>query len=402
MGTAPRLAETIIRRAHVLDALIEPAFFDRLPDRQVLRERLARALAESDSYEEILNRARVFGQEHWFLIGVRLLAATVNARQAGRAYAELAEITAAALLAAARSEFEAVHGKVPGGQLALIAMGKLGGREMTAASDLDLMLLYDFVEGEAASDGKRPLAGGLYFARLTQRILAALSSPTSEGSLYQVDFRLRPSGNAGPIATHIDAFTLYQAESAWTWEHMALTRARVIAGDAPLRQRAEAEIAAIIMRRRDPRKLVDDIREMRGMIEAAKGGEGAWDIKVAPGGLIDVEFIAQHLQLCHAHDHSSLVSTDTESVLTAAALAGLLPAAEADILLPALRLYQSLTQVLRLCVDGRFWPGVAPRGLLSLLAKAGELPDFATLDAHLHETEGAVRRSFERLLGKVG
>jgi len=402
MGTAPRLAETIIRRAHVLDALIEPAFFDRLPGRQVLQDRLARALADSDSYEEILNRARVFGQEHWFLIGVRLLAGTINARQAGRAYAELAEILAAALLAAARSEFEAVHGKVPGGQVALIAMGKLGGREMTAASDLDLMLLYDFAEGEAASDGTRPLPGGLYFARLTQRVLAALSSPTSEGSLYQVDFRLRPSGNAGPIATHIDAFTLYQAESAWTWEHMALTRARVIAGDAPLSKRAEAEIAAIITRRRDPGKLVGDVREMRSMIEAAKGGEGAWDIKAAPGGLIDVEFIAQYLQLCHAHDRSSLVATDTESALTAAAEAGLLPAAAADILLPSLRLYQSLTQILRLCVDGRFWPGVAPRGLLSMLAKAGGLPDFATLDAHLRETEGAVRRSFEQLVGKIG
>jgi len=402
MGTAPRLAETIIRRAHVLDALIEPAFFNRLPDRAVLAERLARFLSESRSYEEILDRARVFGQEQSFLIGVRVLAGTLHARQAGRAYAELAEVLATALLAAERTEFEAAHGRMKQGRVALIAMGKLGGREMTAASDLDLMLLYDFADGAAASGGKRPLPGGLYFARLTQRLLAALASPTSEGGLYQVDFRLRPSGNAGPIATHIDAFTRYQAKDAWTWEHMALTRARPIAGDPELIARTTKRIKAIVTSRRERPKLVGDILEMRAMIEEAKGGEGEWDIKAAPGGLIDIEFIAQYLQLLHALDHRDLVSTETESVLTAAARASLLPAAEADILLPALRLYQSLTQILRLCVEGRFRPGSALRGLLGLLAQAGELPDFATLDAHLRETERAVRQSFERLLGKVG
>jgi glutamate-ammonia-ligase adenylyltransferase len=402
MGTAPRLAETIIRRAHVLDALIEPAFFDRLPDRAELAERLARSLSESRSYEEVLDRTRVFGQEQSFLIGVRVLAGTAHARQAGRAFAGLAEVLAAALLAAARTEFEATHGRMTRGRVALIAMGKLGGREMTAASDLDLMLLYDFADGAAASDGKRSLPGGLYFARLTQRLLAALASPTSEGGLYQVDFRLRPSGNAGPIATHIDAFTRYQAKEAWTWEHMALTRARPIAGDPELIARASKQIAAIVTARRERAKLVRDVLAMRAMIEEAKGGDGEWDIKATPGGLIDIEFIAQYLQLLHAHEHRDLLSTETESVLTAAARASLLPAAEADILLPALRLYQSLTQILRLCVEGRFRPDSAPRGLLGLLAQAAEFPDFATLAAHLRETERAVRQSFERLLGKVG
>ena len=160
MGTAPRLAETIIHRAHVLDALIEPAFFNRVPERAVLRDRLASSLAEADTYEEVLNRARVFGQEQSFLVGVRVLAGTIGARQAGRAFAELAEAIAAALLAAARREFEAAHGRMKRGRVALIAMGKLGGREMTAASDLDLMLLYDFADEATSSDGERPLPGG--------------------------------------------------------------------------------------------------------------------------------------------------------------------------------------------------------------------------------------------------
>jgi [glutamine synthetase] adenylyltransferase / [glutamine synthetase]-adenylyl-L-tyrosine phosphorylase len=385
----------------VLDALIEPAFFGRLPDRATLQARLAASLGEARSYEDVLDRARIFGQEQWFLIGVRVLAGTIGARQAGHAYADLAELLAEALLDAARREFEAAHGKVTRGRVALIALGKLGGREMTAASDLDLMLLYDFADSATASQGRRPLPAGLYFARLTQRVLAALSAPTTEGLLYQVDFRLRPSGNAGPIATHVDAFAIYQAEDAWTWEHMALTRARPIAGDADLMKRASKRIAAILAERRDRAKLTRDVLEMRAMIEEAKGGEGDWDLKVAPGGLVDIEFIAQYLQLLHGDERSEIISTETDTALIAAAKAGLLPAGEAEILLPALRLYQSLTQILRLCVEGRFRPEVATGGLLKRLAEAGELPDFATLDAHVHESQRQVRGSFERIIGKV-
>src|SRR5206468_2688467 len=159
-----------------------------------------------------------------------------------------------------------------------------------------------------------------------------------------------------------------------------------IAGDNQLIARAGKRIRSVVTARRDPAKLVRDVLAMRAMIEEAKGGEGAWDLKAAAGGLVDIEFIAQYLQLLHAHEHSALVSTETESVLSAAAKAGLLPEADADILLPALRLYQALIQILRLCVDGRFQPESAPRGLLQLLARAGELPDFATLDAYVKDT----------------
>jgi glutamate-ammonia-ligase adenylyltransferase len=288
-----------------------------------------------------------------------------------------------------------------GGAVAVVAFGKLGGREMTAASDLDLILLYDFDDDAGSSDGPRPLAGAQYFARLTQRLLAALSARTAEGSLYAVDFRLRPSGRSGPVATHIDAFAHYQRNEAWTWEHMALTRARPIAGDGPLMARAAREIAAVLSCRRDPAKVAADVLEMRAMVEAVKGGEGAWDLKQAPGGLVDIEFIAQLLQLIHAAEHPAILSTETEAALTAAAKAGLLPAGEAETLLAALRLYQALTQVLRLCLDGPFEPAAASRGLLNRLAEAGEMPDFATLDRHIRDTEAAARAAFERFVGKV-
>ena len=242
-----------------------------------------------------------------------------------------------------------------------------------------------------------------YFTRLTQRFLAALSAPTAEGTLYEVDFRLRPSGKSGPLATHIDGFAAYQAKEAWTWEHMALTRAR-----ADRRRQARScrkidwVIGKALSQKRDAKKVRADVLEMRGLIDDEKGGEGAWDLKQAPGGLVDIEFIAQYLQLVHGAAHpGDPVARDRDGARQRGASARLLPAREAEILLPALRLYQALTQLLRLCVDGMFMPEEAPGGLLDLLARAGELPDFATLDRHLRDTQTAVRASFERIIGKL-
>jgi len=401
MGTAPRLAEIVIQRVHVLDALIEPAFFGSLPSRELLDSRVAASLGDANSYEDVLDRARIFGQEQAFLIGVRVLAGTVGARQAGQAFADLADILVSRLLEKVREEFEASHGRLAKGKIVLVAMGKLGGHEMTAASDLDLIVVYDVSAKATASDGPRPLAAGQYFARLTQRVMAALSAPTAEGTLYEVDFRLRPSGKSGPLATHIDAFTTYQDNAAWTWEHMALTRARPLAGDKALVARVGREFASVITRRHDRKKVAADIIEMRAMIESEKGGEGAWDLKQAPGGMIDIEFIAQYLQLIHAAKHPAILSTETDIVLTASARVKLISRRDAEVLLPALHLYQTLTQILRLCVDGVFRPEDSPKGLLDLLARAGEMPDFASLDAHVKDTEAAVRALFERIIGAV-
>ncbi|WP_421724210.1 bifunctional [glutamine synthetase] adenylyltransferase/[glutamine synthetase]-adenylyl-L-tyrosine phosphorylase [Bauldia sp.] len=401
MATAPRLADTVMQRPHVLDALIEPAFFGQVPSGALLKERLAITLQEAEDYEDVLDRARVFGQEQGFLIGVRVIAGTLNAHQAGRAFADLADVLVDALLTAARAEFEKAHGTVAKGRIAVIALGKLGGREMTAKSDLDLIVLYDYDEKKPTSNGERPLHGNQYFTRLTQRLLAALSAPTAEGTLYEVDFRLRPSGQSGPLATHIDAFAAYQRKSAWTWEHMALTRARAVAGDKSLVDRARKEIAKIIALPSKRSKTRADVLEMRGMIEAEKGGEGAWDLKQAPGGLVDIEFIAQYLQLVYGGKHPEILSTETETALREASAARLLSRKDSDVLIPSLRLYQSLMQVLRLCVDGRFHPEDAPKGMLSLLAGTAEMPDFGHLDAHLKESEAAVRSVFETLIGEL-
>ena len=270
---------------------------------------------------------------------------------------------------------------------------------MTATSDLDLIIVYDFDPEHPQSDGARPLYGAQYFARLTQRLISALSSQTNYGALYQVDMRLRPSGRSGPVATSLDAFASYQETEAWTWEHMALTRARVVSGPPAFAARVEEVIRAVLCRKRDPAAVAADVVEMRQAIAKEKGEDARWDLKYAAGGLVDLEFIAQYLQLVHAAEKPEILDTTTARVLDKAWRLGLLSAEDADVLRPAARLYHNLTQILRLCLPGPFDPKTAGAGLLGLLCRAADLPNFATLDAHLAETQQKVRASFNRILG---
>jgi glutamate-ammonia-ligase adenylyltransferase len=304
----------------------------------------------------------------------------------------------AAMQAEVEREIARAHGRVPGGGVAVVAMGKLGGREMTAASDLDLIVVYDFDARAELSDGLRPLPAIQYYTRLTQRLISALASQTAEGSLYEVDMRLRPSGQKGPVATQLSAFVDYQLRDAWTWEHLALTRARVISGPPALRAAVEGAIRRALTRKRDPAKIAADVRDMRARIEKEKGTKDVWDLKQVNGGLVDLEFIAQYLQLVHAHAHPEVLSTNTVAALVNLASAGLLPAQAREALLPAARLYHNLTQVLRLCLDGPFLPDRGAEGLKTLLARAGEAPDFAHLAADLVARQAEVARLFKELV----
>lgn len=401
LGSAPRLADLLGRRAHVLDALLEPAFFGELPGDAELARRLNETIAQAGHAEEVLDRVRIFGQEQLFLTGVRVLAGTVSAEAAGQAFARLAEQLIIALHRAVTDWIISAHGSIPGMRTAVVAMGKLGGREMTAGSDLDLILLYDHDPKENASDGPRPLTGGHYFARLTQRLISALSAPTSEGVLYDVDLRLRPSGRSGPVATHLDGFRSYQLKEAWTWEHMALTRARVVSATPGFAPEVEKAIRAVLTAKRNARTTLDDVVDMRGAIAEDKGDDNRWDLKYARGGLIDIEFVAQALQLVHGARHPDILDTNTARVLDKATAAGLVKAAEGDVLRTACRHYQKLTQIIRLCLVDGFDPATAAPGLKRLLARAGELPDFPTLDAHLGELQEAVRKVFVSVVGPL-
>ncbi len=401
LGNAPRLADIVAHHPQVMDALLDPAFFGALPDNAKLAAGLKSSLGISASYEDFLDRARLFGQEQMFLIGARVLSATISAQQAGDAFASLADVLIGALHKAVEDAFVAQHGHIAGQKTALLALGKLGGREMTASSDLDLIMIYDFDSENPESDGPRPLYGGQYFARLTQRIVSALTAQTNYGALYQVDMRLRPSGRSGPVATQLAGFRSYQEDEAWTWEHLALTRARVVSGPPDFANEVRRTIDHVLRRPRDRDLVAGDVVEMRRAIAEEKDDGERWDLKYASGGLVDLEFIAQFLQLVHAADQPGILDASTASALEKAWRLGILPTGEAEVLRPAIRLYQNLTQILRLCLPGAFDPKSAGPELLGLLARAGDMPDFVTLDAHVAETQAAVRASFTRILGEA-
>jgi len=401
LGVAPRLGDTLARHPQVLDSLVDPIFFGAFPDEAELGRRFGGALAQSRYDEDLLDRIRMFGLEYMFLIGARILSGTVAARQAGEAFARLADAVIRAVHRAVSDNFATVHGRMRKEETAVVAMGKLGGYEMTATSDLDLILIYDFDDKNPESDGPRPLYGAQYFARLTQRLINRLTAQTNYGALYQVDMRLRPSGRAGPLATRLDGFATYQETEAWTWEHMALTRARVVSASPEFKLRIENVIQRILRRPRDSDLVAGDVVEMRAAIAKEKGDRERWDLKYAAGGLVDVEFIAQYLQLIHAHQMPEILDTSTARVLDKAWALRVLPVQDAEILRPAVQLYQDLTQILRLCLPGTFDPKTAGPGLLQLLARAGDVPDFATLDATLIDAQAKVRESFVRILGKT-
>jgi glutamate-ammonia-ligase adenylyltransferase len=399
MSAAPRLAAVITRRAHVFDGLLDPALLSELPNKAYLADRLATFLAGGRQYEEVLDRLRIFASEQKFLIGIRLLTGTIDTARAGKAFSDLADLTIAAALDAVIEEFAQRHGRVPAGRVAILGMGKLGSRELTAGSDVDLILLYDHDADADESDGAKPLAPSHYYARLTQRLIAAVSAPTAEGVLYEIDLRLRPSGNKGPVATHIDAFRKYQRRDADIWEHMALTRARAAAGDPAFCREVEDEVAAVLALPRKPAATAKAAAEMRALIAEEKPPRDIWDIKLIRGGLIDLEFIAQVATLVGS------IEGEVRATGTADALARLDPKfADPTVrqeLVDAHTLLFGLSQIIRLCLTGPFDRNDVPPGLADLLLRNTDLPDLAVLEAHIQETSQRVAAHFDALVATV-
>lgn len=400
MGAAPRLSAIITRRPHVFDGLLDPGLMSELPNKAYLAARLEAFLQGADLYEEKLDRLRIFASEQKFLIGVRLLTGAIDAVRAGKAFSDLADLTIGAALEAVQAEFATRHGQVAGGQVAILGMGKLGSRELTAGSDVDLILLYTHDEDADESDGEKPLAPSYYYTRLTQRLIAAVSAPTAEGVLYELDLRLRPSGNKGPVATHIDAFRKYQREEAWTWEHMALTRARPVAGDGAFMAKVERDVAEILAMDHDRAKVFKDAAEMRATIAEEKPPRDLWDLKLVSGGQIDLEFIAQCARLTGHIEPAEWPPTSTLDGLERLT-ADFCDAQTRDELVSAYDLYLSLTQIIRLCLTGELDRDDVPPGLADLLLRATDLPDLGVLEAHIKETASRVEAHFQALVANV-
>ncbi len=398
LGTAPRLAEIVAAAPHVLDTVIDPAFADPVTEAEVLEKQIRDMTGIPAHFEDRLDSMRDIVRQMTFLTGARMLSGILSPAQAGEAYSGIAQAAVRVLLEGVKQEFEQDFGTVSGGKVAVLGLGRLGARQLTASSDLDLIVLYDFDKDNRESDGSKPLDAVVYYTRLTQRLIAALTVPTRRGLLYDVDLRLRPQGGKGPVATQFDGFIAYQREEADLWEHMALTRARVIAGDADLSARATQAIAALLSERRDAVKVRTEARAMRALIAESKGDDDPWDLKLAAGGLIDIDFLAQTLVLTGASDHPALIGRDAEGVFREAEAVGLLPSDEAGTLAHAYRQFNDIQQWQRMAVAGSFDVRAIPPAILKRIAMEAGSPSEQALLIELAETRQRVRSIFSSLL----
>ncbi|WP_309139489.1 bifunctional [glutamine synthetase] adenylyltransferase/[glutamine synthetase]-adenylyl-L-tyrosine phosphorylase [Siccirubricoccus sp. G192] len=431
LGAAPQLADHLARNPAALDGLLAGSVAPAGTDPSASLPALVK---EARHLEEALEVARRLATERKFEIDAAALEGALDADTAGELRADLADAAIAALLPRISADFAERYGRVPGGALAVIALGKLGGREMLPGSDLDLVLLYDHdPEATGSSGGKRSLAPSEYFIRLAPQVVAAITAPGAEGRLWEVDMRLRPSGNKGPVAVRLATFEQYHQENAWTWERMALTRARVVAGPPALRKRIGAVLAAAITRPGASESALADAAAMRARMLRELPPEGPWDVKAMPGGLIEVEFIAQALQLRHAPAQPQILATTTRLALARLGQAGILPAEEAAALIAADRLWRTVIGLIRL-THGRSPEAALPapaaaallRAVAPLLeprppsvaacpagaplpADSGGKPrhdprpiDLAGLRAQMQSMAGTVRAIFERRVGSLG
>jgi glutamate-ammonia-ligase adenylyltransferase len=400
MAEMPRLADDLARRPALLEAVLSADFLAPLPDQAGLAADLDNVLAGARHFEETLDLARRWANERRFQVGIQLFRRNLDGAATGPVLADIAETVLGAMAPLVAADFARQHGTVPGGEFAVVAMGRLGSREMSFASDLDLILIYDAPEDSDQSDGPRPLAITTYYARLTQRLIAAITAPTAEGKLYEVDMRLRPSGASGPIASRLDAFARYQREAAWTWEHMALTRARSLSGGAALRHRIEAALAAALAIPRDPGRLVADVAEMRERIAAEHPHPAALDLRNRRGGLVDIEFTAQYLMLREAAQSPQVLRRDTGEALAALHEAGALTPQAWQVLGDALALIRQLRAWLTVLFedlpDAEALAG--PAG--ATLARCTGVVDFARLDADIIAACAGVSAWYDRLIAE--
>ena len=399
VGTAPRLADHLAARPGLLDVLIDIDFLRHQPVKAELDDSLAPLMRGAKTYEEKLDIVRRWTKDQQFRVGLQLLRGEIDGIASGYAFADIAEVAIDALNTATQDEAVAAHGQVSGGGMAIIAMGRLGGREMTAASDLDLIIVYDHAPAAITSDGARPISPSQYYARRSQRLITALTVATGEGGLYDVDMRLRPSGNKGPVAVSFETFTNYQAGEAWTWELLALTRARVIAGPPELSRRVEDVIRKSLTAGRDQAKTLADVAAMRARLDKERPGKSPWDLKEIKGGLFDIEFIVQGLQLIHAPRDANVLSFNTLDALKNLETIAALDKGVSERLHRATRLYQALTQILRLTIEGPFRPGDASSSLRALITKAAEAASFAEVESQLQIIEADTRVIFSKLIG---
>ncbi len=395
---APVLSDELARKPELLDTLIDRHALDLPGDMAAIRARMRGATARED-YEALLDAIRIVTGEIRFALGIQLIEGLADPLDIARALSRTAEAALHLAADATVAEFAAKHGRIPGSELLILGLGRLGGGALTHASDLDIVYLFtgDFA---AQSDGKRPLGATIYYNRLASRVGAALSVPTAQGALYEVDTRLRPQGNQGPLAVSCEAFGKYQREAAWTWEHMALARARVLYGSPAARAALEAVLAEVLGAPRGHAALRDAVLGMRAEMAKHKPQSGPVDAKLARGGLVDIEFLVHYLQLRgEAADGTSLGETapqaldpDLAVALEGLAKAGLVPEELAQ---PHALMSRMLVAGRLLAPDGREPPPSGARAL----ARACGYKSYADLLGAFAVARQSVADTWKQILG---
>ena len=401
MGSAPGLAAHLARRTILLDSVLSPDFYRPLPPVSEMTADLAGVLGRVDHDQDILDLARRWANDRRFQIGVQQLKHIARPAQAGLAYSDVAAATISALCDRIEQRFADVHGGFRGQRLAVLGLGKLGSREMSATSDLDLIFVYDIPPDLETSDGAQPLSPIQYYTRLSQKIVTALTAHTNEGALYEVDMRLRPSGRAGPLANSLEGFETYHAQSAWTWEHMALTRTRMIHGPPGLVDRLADIVKTTLCQPRDADALVRDVADMRDRIARHAPAKSAWDFKHLPGGLFDIDFVAQYLALRHAAARPDLLDPHPAEMLRRMAEAGLIERSDAESLRATRTLLSDVQSLLRLTLNGdeaAFDETSAPEGQRRLIAATEDAADLGDLKTRIQIEAAAARAIYERIV----
>ncbi len=391
-GTSSDLAQYLARNSQVLDAVIGGAFFNEWPKKDALHAELEIMLRRSSDYEAQLDTARGWMKEWHFRIGVHHLRGIVDADVSGQHYAQLAEVVVSCLWPIVVGNFALKYGLPPGNGAAILAMGSLGAGRLNARSDLDLIVIYD-ADGAEGSDGKRPLLTRPYYARLTQAMVTALSAPMSEGRLYEVDMRLRPSGRQGPVATSVQAFETYQMNEAWTWEHLALTRARVVAGPLDLANRIENFRIGLLKTKSTGADLFKDVLGMRARLLEAKRATHTWEAKLGQGRMMDIELLAQTAALI-----SATPRTTVKHHLAAGRAHGLFDDRQFQTLTAAYDLFWRLQSVRKLLSDAPLDMARLGKGGCDFVLREMGVQDQDALHRHIEETAIAAQRVVDGVL----
>ena len=366
-AVSPALAEYLGRNRSVLDSVLDRDFFEAFPAQEDLQNHVDHLLKEAGDYEQVLDALRRWQKEIHFRNGVHQLRAIASPKEAAETYSMIADVSIRALMPHVEQHLARRFGPAPGRGVAILAMGKLGSRDMTATSDLDLIAIYDG-DGVLETSGPKEISTGMYYAKFTQALIGALTVPTSEGSLYEVDMRLRPSGKTGPVATSLSAFATYQMKDAWTWEHLALTRARLIDEDDPLGRDVRAAITQTLSQKRDPDKTFNDVNEMRQKLSETFNDTklSSWETKRGGGHLLDIELCTQCGILLNSHAADFSISGRAADDINTLLDLGWFEPQDARVLLETHKTLSSLQQLERL-IGPSFNPSEGDQRILGLL-----------------------------------